>query len=410
MSDDPSERLHLDDEALAFAARVFQLARDGDPMELRDLLAQGLPPDLRNDKGDSLLMLAAYNGNEGAVRALLEHKADPDLGNDKGQVPLAGVAFKGELGIAELLLDAGAAVDGPPGTDRTPLMTAAMFDKVEIVEALLEKGADPNRKDGGGVSALDLARSMGAERTAALLTSRSLGGEPSEVGRSQEANRMDMYGFWRSQATFRIRVALNLKGIGYKEIPINLDEGEQNAEAFRQINPLGSVPALMVDGRPLTQSAAILEYIEETHPEPPLLPKDPIGRARVRSLAAVAISDAHPLIVPRIKRYLSETAGFDAERWKVWQTHWLSAGLCGLESRLADDEATDAFCHGNAPTIADICLVGLYAGAKTFKIDVENIPTVERIVAHCKAQPAFEAAEAVRQADYPADVRLTEVS
>lgn len=178
MTDGTSERPHLDDEALAFAARVFQLARDGDPMELRDLLAQGLPPDLRNDKGDSLLMLAAYNGNEGAVRALLEHGADPDLRNDMGQVPLAGVAFKGELVIAELLLDAGAAVDGPAETDRTPLMAAAMFDKVDIVEALLKRGADPNRKDGGGVSALDLACSTGADRAAALLSSRSSAGEP----------------------------------------------------------------------------------------------------------------------------------------------------------------------------------------------------------------------------------------
>ncbi len=162
-----------DDETLAFAARVFQLARDGDPMVLRDLLAQGLPPDLRNDKGDSLLMLAAYNGNAEGVRALLEHRADPDLPNDKGQVPLAGVAFKGEPEIAELLLKGGAAVDGPPGSDRSPLMVAAMFDRVDIVEMLLAHGADPARKDGGGISAEDLAASMGAARTHHILTQRN---------------------------------------------------------------------------------------------------------------------------------------------------------------------------------------------------------------------------------------------
>lgn len=212
---------------------------------------------------------------------------------------------------------------------------------------------------------------------------------------------MKMYGFWRSQATFRVRVALNLKGIAYEEIPVNLDAGPQN-EAFRRINPLGSVPALIVDDHVLSQSTAILEYLEEMHPRPPLLPADPLGRARVRSLAAIAISDSHPLIVPRVKRRLAEdTAGFDAARWKAWQTHWFTTGLKGLEARLAGETATGAFCHGDSVTFADICLVGLLAGATTFGIAVGAIPTVERIVRRCEALPAFVAAEASRQADYP---------
>ena len=157
-----------DDETLAFAARVFDLARRGDAAELGALLAAGLPATLRNDKGDSLVMLAAYNGNEPAVRVLLEHGADPDALNDKGQSPLAGVAFKGETAIARLLLQHGARADGTGG-DRTPLMVAAMFDKVEIATLLLQHGADPAARDKAGLGALDLARGMGAKAVPALL-------------------------------------------------------------------------------------------------------------------------------------------------------------------------------------------------------------------------------------------------
>ena len=212
---------------------------------------------------------------------------------------------------------------------------------------------------------------------------------------------MDMYGFWRSQATFRVRVALNIKGIAYREIPIDLDEGGQNASDFRSINPMGSVPALMVDDVAITQSLAILEYIEEIHPTPALLPSDPMGRARVRSLAAIAVSDTHPLIVPRVKRYLAEQAGFDAARWKAWQTHFFTAGLQGYEARLSRDGETGTCCHGDSPTFADICLCGLVAGIKTFGITVTDIPTVTRIAAHCTDMPAFEKAKAIHQSDYP---------
>ena len=212
---------------------------------------------------------------------------------------------------------------------------------------------------------------------------------------------MDMYGFWRSQATFRLRVALNLKGLPYREIPVDIDRGEQDDPAFRKINAMGSVPALMVDGAPLTQSLAILEYLEETHPEPALLPTDPKGRARVRALAALAVSDTHPLIVPRVRRYLAEQAGFDAAHWKAWQSHWFAAGLRGFEARLAGDPDTGTYCHGDMPSFADVCLVGLYAGATTFAIEVADVPTVDRIVARCKALKAFDDARADNQADYP---------
>ena len=160
-----------DDETLAFAARVFDLARRGDADELGALLDGGLPPGLLNDKGDSLLMLAAYNGNEPAVRTLLAHGADPDAVNDNGQCPLAGVAFKGETAIVRLLLEHGARPDGTG--DRTPLMVAAMFDKVEVAGLLLQHGADPAARDKTGVGALELARGMGAMRVAAMLAATS---------------------------------------------------------------------------------------------------------------------------------------------------------------------------------------------------------------------------------------------
>ena len=218
---------------------------------------------------------------------------------------------------------------------------------------------------------------------------------------SSDAAPLDVYGFWRSQAMYRLRVAFKLKGLAYNEIPVNLDKGEQDAPEFRRISPMGSVPALIADGTALTQSLAILEWLEETHPEPPLLPADPAGRARVRSIAMVVVADAHPLIVPRVKRYLAEHAGFDAAQWKAWQTYFFTAGLQGVEARLAAGTGTGRFCHGDRPTIADICLAGLYAGAKTFGIDVAAVPTVDRIVAGCLALPAFAEARGDKQSDFP---------
>lgn len=212
---------------------------------------------------------------------------------------------------------------------------------------------------------------------------------------------LQLFGFWRSQATFRVRVALNLKGIAYAETPVDIDSDATKDPKFRALNPMGAVPALIVDGVALTQSMAILEYLEETHPEPPLLPRDPLGRVRVRSLAAIAAEDSHPLIVPRVRRYLNETAGFEAGQWRAWQHRWFSAGLAGYEARLAGAPETGTCCHGDAPTFADICLCGLVAGARTFEVPLDGYPTVLRIVDHCMASPAFERARAIHQADYP---------
>ncbi len=212
-----------------------------------------------------------------------------------------------------------------------------------------------------------------------------------------------MYGFWRSAASFRVRTALNLKGLPFEERMVDLDAGEQDRPDFRAINPQGAVPALFLDdGPPLTQSLAILEHLEELHPAPPLLPPDARGRARVRSLALLWAADHHPLIVPRVRRYLAERLGVDEAARTAWLRHWFREGLELGERRLAAEAQTGRFCHGEAVTIADLCLVSHALGARGFGVDASGLPTVERIVAACLAQGAFAAAQPLRQPGAPA--------
>ncbi len=214
---------------------------------------------------------------------------------------------------------------------------------------------------------------------------------------------MVLYGYWRSAATYRVRVAMALKGLTAEEIPIDLDRGEQDDPAFRAINPQGALPALIEDGLPpLTQSLAILEYFEERYPEPPLLPSDLRGRARVRSLAAAIACDSHPLIVPRVRNYLMQREGFDAIRWKAWQTQWFGEGLRTLETRLASDPETGRFCHGDSVTMADLCLMSAVMGVRVFKLDIGPVPTVDRIADACLSLEAFEKARPDRQPRAPA--------
>jgi maleylacetoacetate isomerase len=217
-------------------------------------------------------------------------------------------------------------------------------------------------------------------------------------------NRFAMHAFWRSSATYRVRVALRLKGLAADEQAIDLDRGEQRATDFLAVNPMGAVPTLIdraePDAPPLSQSLAILEFLDETHPEPPLLPRDPHGRARVRSLAATMTADTHPLVVPRIRRYLTEN-GFDAAAWRRWQIHWFTTGLTAYEQRLVSEKGTGAYSHGDALTIADICMASVVMVARVFDIAVANTPTVDRIMAACEAQPAFAAANPWRQAGAP---------
>ncbi len=213
----------------------------------------------------------------------------------------------------------------------------------------------------------------------------------------------ELFAFWRTSATYRVRVALTLKGLAAHEHIVDLDAGEQRGAEFLKINPMGAIPALVTPGHPpLTQSLAILEFLEETNPTPPLLPNEPYGRARVRSLAAMLAGDTHPFVTPRVKRYLTISAGFDDAAWRAWQTHWFSTGLLAVEQRLANEPETGAYCHGDTIGVADICLASILAVMRVFKIEVAGTPTIDRIVALCGQHEAFANAEPSRQEGAPA--------
>ena len=218
--------------------------------------------------------------------------------------------------------------------------------------------------------------------------------------------RFELFSFWRTSATYRVRVALNLKGVPRQERNINLDAGEQRSAAFLKINPLGAIPALIdreagPAAQPLTQSLAILEFLDESYPTAPLLPVDPLGRARVRSIAAMLAADTHPLITPRVKKYLRAEGKFDDAAWRAWQIHWLTTGLSAVEQRLANDSATGTYCHGESVTLADICLASIIVVMRLFKIEVADIPTIDRILATCEKLDAFAAARPDRQEGAP---------
>ncbi len=218
--------------------------------------------------------------------------------------------------------------------------------------------------------------------------------------------RFELYSFWRTSATYRVRVALNMKSVLAEEHNINIDAGEQRSEAFLKINPMGAIPALIdrESGQPttpMTQSLAILEFIEETYPSPPLLPRDAHGRARVRSLAAMLAGDTHPFVTPRVKKYLTSVGKFDDAAWRAWQIHWFGTGLSALEERLTHEAETGTFCHGDTPTMADICLASIIAVMRVFKIELANIPTVDRIMASCEQLDAFAKADPTRQVGAP---------
>lgn len=214
--------------------------------------------------------------------------------------------------------------------------------------------------------------------------------------------QFELFAFWRTSATYRVRVALNLKGLTVQETNVNLDAGEQRSPAFLAINPLGAIPALRQAGHPpITQSLAILEFLDEFQPHPPLLPADLHGRARVRSIAGMLASDTHPLVTPRVKKYLTTVGGFDDAAFRAWQQQWFGTGLAALEQRLASEPATGAFCHGDTPTLADICLASIVAVMRVFKLTVPDTPTLDRIVAACDAHPAFAQAAPHLQAGAP---------
>jgi maleylacetoacetate isomerase/maleylpyruvate isomerase len=214
---------------------------------------------------------------------------------------------------------------------------------------------------------------------------------------------LKLHTYFRSSAAYRVRIALNLKGLAYEAVPVHLvrDGGEQHASSYRSLNPQELVPALLDGERVFTQSLAIVEYLDEVHPEPPLLPVEPRARARVRALAQTIACDVHPLGNLRVLRQLEKQFGADEAQRAEWSRRWMASGFAALEALLADNVATGAFCHGDSPGLADICLVPQVYNAMRWKLPLDAYPTVQRIHAACLALEAFSAAAPEVQPDAP---------
>lgn len=212
---------------------------------------------------------------------------------------------------------------------------------------------------------------------------------------------MELYTYFRSSAAYRVRIALNLKGLkaDYRYVHLVKDGGQQHQPEYLALNPQGLVPALVDKGHVLTQSLAIIEYLDETHPQPPLLPKDAPGRARVRALAQIVACDIHPVNNQRILMYLEKEFRADEAARSKWYRHWIVEGFNALDKLLGSSPATGKFCHGDQPTLADICLVPQVFNARRFKIDLASFPAIERINATCLALAAFADAAPDRQPD-----------
>jgi maleylacetoacetate isomerase len=201
---------------------------------------------------------------------------------------------------------------------------------------------------------------------------------------------LQLFGFWRSLATYRVRIGLRLKGIAWTEESVDLLKGEQYREAFAARNPQQRLPVLVLgDGRMLAQSLAILEYLDELRPEPPLWPEDRYERALARQFALISIADSHPLIVPRIRQHLARTFGADEAAIEAWGRHWMDQGLAAMEALLARPDRQGGLCHGDTPTIADIALASHCAGAGSFDCPLDPYPAVRRVLERCMALPAF---------------------
>lgn len=212
-----------------------------------------------------------------------------------------------------------------------------------------------------------------------------------------------LYSYWRSSAAFRVRIALNLKGLHYETRAVHLvrDGGEQHAPAYAAINPQQLVPALIDGDKVMTQSMAIAEYLDDTHPHPPLLPADAAGRARVRALAQVVGCDIHPIGNLRVLQQIGSQFGADDEQKGIWMRHWITAGFQAMETMLANSKETGRYCHGDTPGLADLCLVPQVYNARRWKTPLDDYPTILRIDAACMALDAFKAAMPEQQPDAP---------
>ena len=210
---------------------------------------------------------------------------------------------------------------------------------------------------------------------------------------------MKLYTYFRSSAAFRVRIALNLKGLDYEPAFVHLARGEHREPAYAAINPQGLVPALIDDGQLLTQSLAIMEYLDEKFPSPPLLPKDLAGRARARSIAMLVACEIHPLNNLRVLRYLTKEFGRSEEEKNSWYRHWIHDGLAKLEADLQKTPGGGRFCVGDAPTVAECCLVPQIFNARRFDCDTARAPAVMRVFDECMKLEAFQKAQPSQQPD-----------
>lgn len=208
-----------------------------------------------------------------------------------------------------------------------------------------------------------------------------------------------LYGYFRSSASYRVRIALNLKNLEADHSYVNLRSGEQHADEYKALNPLGLVPTLVDGPNVLTQSLSIIEYLDETYREPPLLPRAPLDRARVRSLALTVACEVHPLQNSGVRAYLSDVLGLSEKTKLEWCRFWIARGLSALEAMVADHPKTGDFCHGQSPTLADICLVPQIFNAERYDCPLDAYPTLMRIHERCMALPAFRDAAPGRQGD-----------
>ncbi|CUA87065.1 maleylacetoacetate isomerase [Gulbenkiania indica] len=207
-----------------------------------------------------------------------------------------------------------------------------------------------------------------------------------------------LHGYFRSSAAYRVRIALAWKGLAYRQAPVSLIKGEQQADGYRRLNPQGLVPALEDGGRVLTQSLAICEYLEEAYPDTPrLLPDDVVARAEVRALAQQIACDLHPLNNLRVLRYLVEVLGTDDAQKQRWYAHWTQEGLAAFESTLA--RTAGMYCVGDTVSLADVCLVPQVFNARRFDVDLAPYPRLQAVAGRLEALPAFEAAHPARQPD-----------
>lgn len=210
---------------------------------------------------------------------------------------------------------------------------------------------------------------------------------------------MKLFGFFRSSAAFRVRIALNLKGLAYEDAFIHLRRGDQRQDEYLALNPQGLVPTLEIDEFRLIQSMAIVEYLDETHPEPPFLPSDAAGRARARALADIVACDIHPINNLRVLRYLSRPLGHDQAAIETWYNHWIATGFAAFERLLAADGRTGDFCDGDRPGLADIALAPQVVNSERYQLDLSPYPTIVRIHTNCMKLDAFAQAHPDNQPD-----------